>query len=261
MTLHLWSQQSPIQRKLQESRSWKMEVGGGFVCMMLLCCDLCWRRGIWLGVTRGKWRIWFSHSDLQCGKFCRKSSENGSENQSFNWKSESGHLTVKANKCNHRDQLISNKNIFTKVKIFAHVWKIFYPPCHLRAAHWAAWWRGRGLGQGRWRRGGEAGARPRQCGHWIPSPACKPTPDIFQHSFDILHTKLDFWSQNKGSVEMKQNELSVFCWSTSHYVLIIKSLLLMKINTKFQSGKVESGCWLGRLGANILNIIINIKAR
>ena len=60
---------------------------------------------------------------------------------------------------------------------------------------------------------------------------------------------------------MKQNELSVFCWSTSHYVLIIKSLLLMKINTKFQSCEVESGCWLGRLGANILNIIINIKAR
>ena len=171
-----------------------LEDGGErFVCMMLLCCDLCWRRGIWLGVTRGKWRIWFSHSDLQCGKFCRKSSENGSENQSFNWiassKTESGHLTVKDNKCNHRDQLISNKNIFTKVKIFAHVWKIFYPPCHLRASHWAAWWRGRGLGQGRWWRGGEAGARPRQCGHWNPSPACKPTPDIFQHSFDIFKKK------------------------------------------------------------------------
>ena len=61
--------------------------------------------------------------DLQCGKFCRKSSENGSENQSFNWiassKSESSHLTVKANKYNHRDQLISNKNIFLSINICA----------------------------------------------------------------------------------------------------------------------------------------------
>ena len=101
-----------------------LEDGGErFVCMMLLCCDLCWRRGIWLGVTRGKWRIWFSHSDLQCGKFCRKSSENGSENQSFNRiassKSESGHLTVKANKCNHRDQRISKKYFYKSKNICA----------------------------------------------------------------------------------------------------------------------------------------------
>ena len=41
---------------------WRWKVKKGlFAWMMLLCCDLCWRREIWLRVTWVKWRIWVLH--------------------------------------------------------------------------------------------------------------------------------------------------------------------------------------------------------